>query len=82
MVSDLTRQMKGNPIQRHYAPEAEIGCPWKAASCHRARLLFCQLAVADMGYPRVEAAHFLGVTTSAVVDAAHSEHLPELKEYL
>jgi len=41
------------------------------------RILF-QLAVWRMGYPGVEVARFLGVTTSAVVRAAQSENLPEI----
>jgi hypothetical protein len=35
-----------------------------------------------MGYPGAEVAHFLGVTTLAVVRAAHSEDLLEITEYL
>jgi len=34
-----------------------------------------------MGYPAAQVARFLGVTTSAVVRAAHSEGLPEIEEY-
>ncbi len=33
------------------------------------------------GYPAAEVARFLGVTTSAVVRAAHSEGLPEIEKY-
>jgi uncharacterized protein YijF (DUF1287 family) len=48
----------------------------------RARRLFCQVAVGQMGYPAAEVARFLGVTTSAVVRAAHLESLPEIEKYL
>jgi putative transposase len=47
----------------------------------KGRRLFCQLAVGRMGYPGAEVARFLGVTTSAVVRAAYSKELPELKKY-
>lgn len=46
------------------------------------RRLFCQLAVGKMGYPGAEVARFLGVTTSAVARAAHSEDSPEIRKYL
>ncbi len=48
----------------------------------RARRLFCQLAVGKMGYPAAEVARLLGVTTSAVVQAANSEDLPEIDKYI
>ncbi len=38
-------------------------------------------AVGPMGYPAAQMACFLGVTTSAVVRAAHSEGLPEIEKY-
>jgi len=44
--------------------------------------LFCQVAVGQMGYPAAEVARFLGVTTSAVVRAAHLESLPEIEKDL
>jgi hypothetical protein len=34
------------------------------------------------GYPGAQVARFLGVSTSAVVRAAHSEELPEVWNYL
>jgi len=37
----------------------------------RGRCLICQLEVGRKGYPAVEVARFLGVTTSAVVRATH-----------
>jgi hypothetical protein len=46
------------------------------------RRLYCQLAVEKVGYPGAGVARFLGVTTSAVVRAAHSEDLPEIRKYL
>jgi len=48
----------------------------------RARCLFCQVSVGWMGYPPAGVARFLGVTTSAVVRAAHSESHPEIEKYL
>jgi hypothetical protein len=42
--------------------------------------LFCQLVMGMRGYPRGEVAWFLGVTTSAVIHAAHSEELPGLQK--
>ena len=47
-----------------------------------ARCLFCQVAVGRMSYPAAETALFLGVTTSAVVRAAHTESHPEIEKYL
>jgi hypothetical protein len=47
----------------------------------RAARLFCQAAVGRMGDPAAEVARFLGVTSSAVVHAAHSESLPEIEKY-
>jgi len=47
-----------------------------------ARCLFCQVAVGRIGYPAAEVARFLGVTTSAVVRAGHSESHPEIEKYL
>jgi hypothetical protein len=47
-----------------------------------ARRLFCQVAVGRMGYPAAEVARFLGVTTSAVGRASHSESHPEIEKYL
>jgi hypothetical protein len=44
--------------------------------------LFCQVVVGRMGYPAAEVGRFLGVTTSAVVRAAHSESHPEIEKYL
>ena len=48
----------------------------------KARRLFCQLSVMNMGYPGAQVARLLGVTTSAVVRAANSEELPEVENYL
>jgi hypothetical protein len=47
-----------------------------------ARCLFCQVAVDWIGYPAAEVARFLGVTTSAVVPATHSESHPGIEKYL
>lgn len=48
----------------------------------KARRLFCQLAVKEMGYSGAEVARFLGITTSAVNRLAASEQLPEVRRYL
>ena len=53
--------------------QAEEGAP-------KVRRLLCQLAVGKMGYPVAEVARFLGVSTSAVVRAAHSQDLPEIRK--
>jgi len=42
----------------------------------RAKRVFCQLAVKEIGYSGAEAARFLGVTTSAVNRPANSEEYP------
>ena len=47
-----------------------------------ARPLFCQLSVVKMGYPGAQVGRLLGVSTSAVVRAAHSVELPEVRNYL
>ena len=46
------------------------------------RRLLCELAVRKIGYPGVEVARFLGVTTSAVVRVAGFEDLPGIENYL
>ncbi len=48
----------------------------------KAKRLFCQLAVKEMGYSGAEVARFLGITTSAVNRLAASEQLPEVGRYL
>jgi hypothetical protein len=37
VVSELTSQMKGNEIKVDYVETAQIGSPWNAAPCSRAR---------------------------------------------
>ena len=46
-----------------------------------ARKLFCQFAVRKMGYCGGDVARFLGVTTSAVNNAANSEEVAALQQY-
>jgi uncharacterized protein YijF (DUF1287 family) len=48
----------------------------------KARRLFFQLAVREMGYSGGEVARYFGVTTSVVNRLAASEELPDLKQYL
>ena len=48
----------------------------------RAKRVFCQLAVKEIGYSGSEAARFLGVTTSAVNHSANSEEIPEVNRDL
>jgi len=43
---------------------------------------FFSLSVVKIGYPGAQVARLLGVSTSAVVRAAHSEQLPEVENYL
>jgi len=44
----------------------------------RAKRVFCQLAVKEIGYSGAEVARFPGVTTSAVNRSANSEEIPEV----
>ena len=44
--------------------------------------MVCQVAVDGMGYPGAEVARVLGVTTSAVIRAAHSEGMAGIRKYL
>ena len=61
--------------------ELELRSGVRRGKVSRARRLFCEVAVGRMGYPAAEVARFLGVTTSAVVRAAHSEVLPKIEKY-
>ena len=65
--------------------EGVWGAELRSGVCQRkvsgARRLFCQVGVGRMSYPAAEVARFLGVTTSAVVRAAHSESLREIETY-
>ena len=61
--------------------DSELRSGVRRGKVSRARRLFSQAAVGRMGYPATEVARFLGVTTSAVVRAAHSEGLPEIEKY-
>jgi len=62
--------------------EWELRSGMRRKRVSRARRLFCQVAVEQMGYSAAEVARFLGVTTSAVVRAAHLERLPEMERDL
>jgi len=62
--------------------EEELRSGVRRGKVSRARRLFCQVAVGRVGYPAAQVARFLGVTTSAVVRAAHLESLPEIEKYL
>ncbi len=68
--------------KREGVGELELRSGGRRGKVSRARRLFCQVAVGQMGYPAAEVARFLGVTTSAVVRAAHLESLPEIEKYL
>ena len=67
--------------KREGVGELELRSGVRRGKVSGARRLFCQVAVGRMGYPAAEVARFLGVTTSAVVRAAHSEGLPEIEKY-
>jgi len=62
--------------------ESELRSGSRRRKVSGVRRLFCQLAVGKMGYPGAQVARFLGVTTSAVVRAAHSENVAEIGKYL
>ncbi len=68
--------------KREGVREQELRSGVRRGKISRARRLFCQIAVGWVGYPAAEVARFLGVTTSAVVRAAHSENHPEIDKYL
>jgi putative transposase len=62
--------------------ESELRSGSRQRKVSKVRRLLCQVAVDRMGYPGAEVARVLGVTTSAVVRAAHSAGLPEIHKYL
>jgi predicted transcriptional regulator len=55
---------------------------WVKRDVVRAKRVFCQLAVKEIGYSGAEVARFLGVTTSAVNRSANSEEIPEVNRDL
>ena len=61
--------------------EEDLKSGSRRTKIRKARRLFCQLSVVKMGYPGAQVARSLGVSTSAVVRAAHSEELPEVGNY-
>ena len=62
--------------------ETELKSGSRRRKISKARRLFCQLSVVKIGYPGAQVARLLGVSTSAVVRAAHSAELPEVENYL
>ena len=62
--------------------ETELKSGSRRRKISKARRLFCQLSVVKMGYPGAQVARLLGVSTSAVIRAAHSAELPEVGNYL
>jgi len=50
--------------------------------CQASFFSFFSLSVVKIGYPGAQVARLLGVSTSAVVRAAHSAELPEVGNYL
>ena len=61
--------------------EKELRSGSRRTRIRRTRRLFSQLSVVKMGYSGAQVAPLLGVSTSAVVRAAHSEELPEVGNY-
>jgi hypothetical protein len=55
---------------------------WVKRDVVRAKRVFCQLAVKEIGYSGEEVARFLGITTSAVNGSANSEEIPQVNRYL
>ena len=77
-LASLARQISRNKR----ITEQELKSGSRRRKISKARRLFCQLSVVNMGYPGAQVARLLGVSTSAVVRAAHSEELPEVGNYL
>jgi len=77
-LASLTRQISRN----EGITESELKSGSRRRKISKARRLFCQLSVVKIGYPGAQVARLLGVSTSAVVRAAHSAELPEVGNYL
>ena len=77
-LASLARQISRN----EGITETELKSGSRRRKISKARRLFCQLPVVKMGYPGAQVARLLGVSTSAVVRAAHSAELPEVENYL
>jgi putative transposase len=77
-MSSLARQISRDERMT----EAELKSGSRRRKISKARRLFCQLSVVKRGYPGAQVARLLGVSTSAVVRAAHSAELPEIGNYL
>jgi putative transposase len=73
-VSDLAFLARRIAIEEGIT-ESELRSGSRRKKVSKARRLFCHVAVERMGHPGAHVARFLGVTTSAVVRAAHSENL-------
>jgi putative transposase len=77
-LASLARQVSRN----EGIAETELKSGSRRRKISSARRLFCQVSVVKMGYPGAQVARLLGVSTSAVVRAAHSPELPEVGNYL
>lgn len=62
--------------------ESELRSGMRKREVAKARRMFCQLAVRELGYAGAEVARFLGVTTSSVNRLAVSEEMADLKKHL
>ena len=62
--------------------ERELRSGKRGREVSRVRRMVCQVAVDRMGYPGAEVARVLGVATSAVIRAAHSESMAGIRKYL
>jgi hypothetical protein len=76
------RKLAGSIIEGERVEESELRSGMRKRNVVRARKIFCQLAVGEMGYPGAEVARYLGVTTSSVNRLAISEESADLKKYL
>jgi len=79
-VSDLASLARRIAIEEGIT-ESELRSGSRTKLVSKARRLFCHVAVERMGHPGAQVARFLGVTTSAVVRAAHSENLGGVGKY-
>jgi len=77
-LASLARQISKN----EGITETELKSGSRRRKISKARRLFCQLSVVKIGYPGAQVARLLGVSTSAVVRAAHSAELQEVGNYL
>jgi REP element-mobilizing transposase RayT len=80
-ILDL-ESLSGDITTKEGVEGSEIRSASRKRKIVKAKRLFCQLAVKEMGYSGAEVARFLGITTSAVNRLAASEQLPEVGRYL